>query len=132
MTSKSFVTKGDLCIFEQIANQVLYKHFRGVGVWGHAYFTYLGGEIQNWENPAYIILARSLNQITSWYQHYLVLLILPSATYIANISQYYQMLPNTTKNYQYYLNIVQYFHLILDITNTNQLTLSNIAKKYPK
>ena len=103
-----------------------------MGVWGHAYFAYLGGEVQNWEKPAYIILARSLNQITSWYQRYLVLLILPSATYIANISQYYQMLPNTTKNYQYYLNIVQYFHLILDITNTNQLTLSNIAKKYPK
>ena len=26
-----------------MAIQVLYKHFRGRGVWGHAYFAYLGG-----------------------------------------------------------------------------------------
>ena len=36
-------------IFEWIAIQVLYKHFRGGGVWGHAYFVYLGG-VQKSEN----------------------------------------------------------------------------------
>ena len=44
-------------MFEQIAIQVLYKYFRGGwGVWGHAYFAYLGG-VQNSEN------------LLKWYLH---------------------------------------------------------------
>ena len=44
---------------KQIAIQVLCKHFKVMGVWGHAYFVYLGKGVQNLAKPAYIILAHS-------------------------------------------------------------------------
>ena len=52
-------------IYYAYLNELQFKYYIGWGwgVWGHAYFAYSGGGIQNSGKPAYIILACSLTEM---------------------------------------------------------------------